>query len=124
MKKILVVDDEQPLRELFQDLLEDEGFAVDTASDGQSAVTKILEGGYDLILLDIIMPNMDGVTVLRKLKNSKVKPGQKNGPIVMLTVLEEKDFVNTCLKLGAKDYIRKSEGTPEDIVGKVRELME
>lgn len=122
MPRILVADDEQPLRELFQDILENEGYVVETAADGQSALQKILDGGYDLILLDVIMPNMDGITVLRKLQKQKLKV--PNGPIVVLSVLEEVDFMKTCLTLGAEGYIQKSMGTPEDIINQVKKMMD
>jgi CheY-like chemotaxis protein len=121
MQRILVADDEQSLRELFKDILENEGYQVETAADGKSALKKILNGGFDLILMDIIMPNMDGITLLRKLQ--KLTPQKKNGPIVIISVLEEQDFVRTSLKLGALDYIRKSEGTPADIINKVKNII-
>ena len=121
MHRILVAEDEEPLRELFKDILEDAGFVVETAEDGHSALQKILQGGYDLILLDIIMPKMDGITVLRKLKKENLKV--PNGPIVMLSVLEETDFVKTCLNLGAEGYIHKSMGTPEDIINQVKNMV-
>lgn len=120
MSRILLADDEKSFTDVYQELLETEGFTVEVANDGQSAYQAITQGGYDLILLDIIMPEMDGVSILKKLQTTP--PSISNGPIIMLTVLEETDFIKTCLTNGAEGYINKSSGTPEDIVARIKSL--
>ncbi|TSC63593.1 MAG: Fis family two component sigma-54 specific transcriptional regulator, partial [Microgenomates group bacterium Gr01-1014_93] len=70
-KKILIVEDDQFLREFYEELLQGEGYSVDAAADGDQGLTKISQGGYDLILLDIMLPKKDGMQILRELR---VKP--------------------------------------------------
>ncbi len=72
-KRILVVDDDQYIRELYEELLLGEGFQVESATDGEIALGKLQEGGFHLTLLDIMMPKLDGVGVLRALKEKSPK---------------------------------------------------
>ena len=66
--RILVVEDETFLRDLYVEILADEGYEVDTAADGAEGLKKIQMGGYDLILLDIVLPKMDGIEILKNIK--------------------------------------------------------
>ena len=116
-KKILLVEDEVSLRELYLELLRQEGFSVDQARDGQEALDMIQKGGYDLILLDLVLPKLSGVEVLEQLKKQKIK--KSNGPVVVLTNLG-KEAVDGKKKLGIKDYLIKSDLTPDQFVKKVR----
>jgi len=86
MKKIrlLVVDDEENIRILFKEELEDEGYSVDVAADGEEAIKKVKENHFDLIILDIKMPGMDGITVLNTIKNMN-----KNLPVVLCSAYGE-----------------------------------
>ncbi len=121
MKRILIIDDEPDLRDILRELLEKEGYQVDTASDGQSGYQMISQGGHDLVLLDIIMPKLDGITVLRELQ--KNPPSVPPGKIVMLSVLDQTDFVKTSLTLGAAGYLNKSVGNPQELVSQIKSLI-
>lgn len=100
--KMLCVDDDDQLRASLQQQFLDEGFDVETALDGEMALEKIKNNQYDLILLDLKMPKMDGMSVLRE-----VRKLEKNPSIIMLTGVDEVATALECVKLGAKDYISK-----------------
>jgi CheY-like chemotaxis protein len=82
--RLLVVDDEENIRILFKEELEDEGYIVDVAASGEEAIEKIKENHFDLIILDIKMPGMDGITVLNKIKNMN-----KEQPVVLCSAYGE-----------------------------------
>ncbi len=100
--KILVVEDEAPIREGLVDLLVFHGYAVDTAIDGTSGLEAALGGGYALVLLDVMLPGLDGFTVCEKVRRSL--PDQ---PLIMLTARSQDEDVINGLRLGADDYIAK-----------------
>ena len=120
-KKLLVVEDEAFLRDLYIEILSDEGYKVDSAADGQEGLAKIQQGGYDLVLLDIVLPKMDGIEVLKALKkNPSEKP---NGPIVMLTNLGQEAVISEGVALGVRGHIIKSDYTPDQLIHEVKELL-
>ncbi|MEM1090759.1 MAG: response regulator transcription factor [Pseudomonadota bacterium] len=100
--KILVVEDEAPIREGLVDLLVFHGFEVDTAADGSSGLEAALSGGYSLVLLDVMLPGLDGFTICDKVRRSL--PDQ---PLIMLTARSRDEDVINGLRLGADDYIAK-----------------
>lgn len=116
-KRILIVEDDQFLREFYQELLVGEGFNVDTAEDGEIGSNKAKEGGYDLVLLDIMLPKKDGLQVLRDLKVSP--PKSPNGPIVVLTNLGQDVVIKQCFALGAVGYLIKSAMNPDQVLTEV-----
>ncbi len=118
MAKILIVEDDRFLRELYEELLRDEGFEVATAEDGEEGLTKMREGGYDLILLDILMPKRDGLDILRELK--KEGPAKPNGPVVLLTNMGQDATIKEGFALGAQSYLIKSALTPDQVLHDVR----
>lgn len=120
-KKILVIDDDLYLRELYVEVLKDEGFKVDFAVDGKEGLDKLLQGGYDLVLLDVMMPKLDGLGVLTKLQESV--PAQKNGPIILLTNLSNDSAVKNALSKGATDYLIKTDFVPAELVKRVKEFL-
>lgn len=120
-EKILVVEDDEVLKDLYVELLSDEGYQVDSAPDGEVGLRKIQEGGWDLILLDIIMPKMDGLMVMEKLKESP--PKAKNGPVVFLTNLGNDQAINKGLQLGGVGYLIKSQLTPPDVLHEIRTFL-
>ncbi|MBU2591987.1 MAG: response regulator transcription factor [Patescibacteria group bacterium] len=118
-KRILIIEDEQYLRELYQEILEDEGFIIETASDGMDGYVKMAKGGYDLILLDVMLPRMDGLELLAKLRKGP-KPKKTNGPIVLLTNLSKDMAISKGKTLGISGYLIKSDLTPGEIIEKVK----
>lgn len=120
-KRILVVEDDQFLREFYQELLTTEGFLVDIAADGDIASQKVHEGGFALVLLDIMLPKKDGLQILR---DNKANPSQKgNGPIVMLTNLGQDAIIKTCFELGASGYIVKSAMNPDQVLTEIHNYL-
>lgn len=104
-KKILIVDDEEDIREVFKKNLEVNDYNVITANDGSQGVKRASEERPDLILLDVMMPVMDGFKSLKELKKEEIT---SEIPVLMLTVRSDLGTLYECLKLGAKDYILKT----------------
>lgn len=121
MARILVVEDEPDVRVLYQKILEDAAFEVDVAVDGEQALSKIREGGYNLILLDVMLPKMDGITVLRNLQLKP--PAKENGPIVLLTNLSQEPVFKEANALGVQYVILKTSLNPDQLVEKVRQMV-
>jgi len=106
-KKILIIEDEAPISNIIKFNLKKEGYEVDTAFDGGEGLKKALAGGIDLILLDIMLPVMDGFEVCKQVRE------KSNVPILMLTAKEEEVDKVLGLELGADDYITKPFGMRE-----------
>jgi two-component system, NtrC family, response regulator AtoC len=102
MARILVVDDEPDSVELLQEFLTGKGYDVVTASNGEEALRKVKEERPHLILLDVRMPGMNGLDVLRKVREFDQEVG-----VIMVTAVNEEDTGRDALKLGAFDYIVK-----------------
>ena len=102
MPKLLLVEDEAGLRLTLSDRLASEGYAVETASDGQSGFERAARGGYDLVVLDVMLPRMNGFDVCRELRRRGVET-----PILMLTARGQVVDKVVGLKLGADDYLTK-----------------
>lgn len=116
-EKILVVEDDLFLRDLYGDILTSEGYKVDSAADGEEALQKIKIGGYDLILLDIILPKIDGLEVMRQIQANP--PQNPNKCVIFLTNLDKDEEIKTALKLG-QGYLIKSQITPGNLVEEVK----
>ena len=116
-EKILIVEDDEFLSQLYEELLSEEGYPVTLCKDGESGLASAEKGGFDLILLDIMLPKMDGLQVLKTL--NETSPG-KNGAIVMLTNLGQESIVKDALKHGAAGYLIKSSMTPDQVLHEVR----
>lgn len=101
MKKILVVDDEKPISDIIRFNLEKEGYDVSTAFDGEEAVEQFEAVGPDLVLLDLMLPKMDGLEVCRQIRKTS------DVPIIMLTAKDSEIDKVLGLELGADDYITK-----------------
>lgn len=116
-KRILIVEDDEFLSSLYKELLEEEGYEVILVKEGEAGFKKAEGGGFDLILLDIMLPKMDGLQVLKALEEKGVS---NNGPVVMLTNLGQDSIVKDALKHGAKGYLIKSSMTPDQVLHEVR----
>ena len=101
MPRILVVDDEIPLTEVISAYLINAGYFVDTANDGRGALELLDNREYDLIILDLMLPDIQGEEIIRRIRQ------RSNVPVIMLTAKTDEDDVVSGLKLGADDYITK-----------------
>lgn len=115
--KLLVVDDEPNIRDLLASSLRFAGFEVDTAEDGGSAYHKAVEGNPDLIVLDVMLPDMDGFTVTRRLRETGLQV-----PILFLTARDDMRDKIQGLTVGGDDYVTKPFGL-EEVVARIRAIL-
>ncbi len=120
MPKILVVEDDKFLREMITRKLDKEGYEVFEAVDGEKGEEKIKEEKPDLVLLDLILPGIDGFEVLERVKKD---PSTEGIPVIILSNLGQKSEVERGLKLGAVDFLIKAHFTPAEIVSKIKEII-
>lgn len=113
MEKILIVDDENDIAELISDILEDEGYNTVIANNGTGAIEKIEEDNFDLILLDIMMPDISGTEVCAKIRN------QTSAPIIFVTAKTNLTSKLVGFEVGADDYITKPFDN-EELVARVK----
>lgn len=118
--KILLVEDDEFLRDMYLENLTAEGYTTETAVDGESALTKIKQGGFDLVLLDIILPKASGLDVMRQVRALPTQPA--NGMVIFLTNLDKDEEIKEALTLG-DGYLIKSQLTPEDMLKEVNMYM-
>jgi adenylate cyclase len=102
--RLLLADDDAPNRELLCRRLEKLGYEVEAVADGQEALDLIRTGRFDLVLLDLLMPGLDGREVLARMK---ADPALQHIPVIMISALDEVDGIVRCIELGAEDYIAK-----------------
>jgi len=117
MTRILVVEDEPTIAIGLQDDLETEGYEVDVASDGDSAAIKAASGVFDLILLDVMLPGKDGLTVCRELRSA----GSRT-PIILLTARGQEQDKILGLGLGADDYVTKP-FSPRELIARIQAVL-
>ncbi|MFA5828812.1 MAG: response regulator [Candidatus Shapirobacteria bacterium] len=120
-QKVLLVDDDQYIRELYEEILKNAGFEVETAVDGKEGFEKIIAGGYDLVLLDVMLPYLDGIGILDKLREEKPKVG--NGPIILLTNLAYDPVIKDAIQKGAVACLNKAEMNPDEFLKKIKEVL-
>ncbi|SHJ94690.1 response regulator transcription factor [Hespellia stercorisuis] len=113
MSNILIVEDEESIAELERDYLELSGFEVEVANDGKTGLAKALEGDYNLVILDLMLPGIDGFEICKKIRE------EKNTPIIMVSA--KKDDIDKIrgLGLGADDYMTKP-FSPSELVARVK----
>jgi CheY-like chemotaxis protein len=117
-KKILIVEDEAPLRNAVSDILTFEGFTVFQAKNGQEGLTLALSEHPDLILLDLMMPVMDGLTMLEKLRQDPEYG--KGAAVILLTNINDPEKVAQATEAGSYDFLVKSDWNIEDVVKKIK----
>lgn len=120
-KRLLLVEDDFFIRDLYKRQLESAGIAVDVAGTGQEGLDAIKKSQYDLVLLDIMLPGIDGVAVLREVKASEAT---KNTRIVLLTNMGQDDVIKDSFKIGAEGYLIKSTFTPKEVVREVQTFLD
>ena len=119
--KILVVEDEEILLTALAEELKQEGFDVVGAKDGVEGVEKAASEKPNLILLDLVMPRLDGIGALKQIK---ANPDTKGIPVVILTNLSDYDKVSDALSLGAMDYLVKANYRLEELINKIKTVLE
>ncbi len=117
MAKILIVDDEPRIRELIREHLQHAGYTCEEATDGSAALAVLSGGGIDLVILDIMMPFVDGMTCLREMRARKM-----NMPVIMLTARSEEYDKLAGLEGGADDYVVKP-FSPRELVARVKAVL-
>lgn len=116
MEKILIVDDEQKIREMIKKYAEFEGYKTDEATDGMEAVLKARKTNYDVIIMDIMMPDLDGFSAVKEIRKTK------NTPVIMLSARgEEYDRIHG-FEVGADDYVVKP-FSPKELMMRVAALI-
>ena len=118
--KILVVDDDPFILDMYVIKFREQGFQIDTATDGKMAIERIDAGKPDMVLLDVVMPKMDGFDVIKKIQENKIPRTFK---ILFLTNFGQKEDVERGMQLGADGYIIKAHFTPSEVVAKVKEIL-
>ena len=120
-KKVLIVEDDNDARGIFIEVLKDGGLEVVGAVDGNDALSKMVEMKFDLILLDIIMPNKDGITTLTEIKANPTKYGDAD--IYMLTNIDSDITIQKAVELGAKGYFLKTDLNPDKLIETVKKYL-
>ena len=120
MAKIIIVEDDKFLRDLITQKVLKEGYLVVEAVNGEEGVAKAKEEKPDLMLLDLILPGIDGFEVLRQVKEN---PETSSIPVIILSNLGQKDDVERGMKLGAADYLIKAHFTPGEILAKIKSIL-
>ena len=118
-KKILIIEDEKDFVTAVSVLLEAEGYELEIANDGMEGLNKVKASGFNLIIMDVMMPKMDGYKLCRLLKFDKK---YKNIPIIMLSARCQDEDISTGGQCGADAYILKS-NSPDVLISKVKELL-
>lgn len=118
-QKILLVEDDTFLNQLYRDLLLEEGYTVEALVDGKQALERITQDTWDLVLLDVMLPNMDGFTIVKTLKTNHTLP---KCPIVFMTNLDSNDDDKEKLN-SASGYWIKSNMSPPEFIAKVLETL-
>jgi DNA-binding response OmpR family regulator len=113
---ILIIEDENDVRELYAEMLVAAGYVVDQAADGDTGLQKIKNGNWDLLLLDIMLPGRDGLRILQEIKDT---PALKKGPVLALTNLNSENIIHVAYTSGVDGYLVKSEITPDKVVDEV-----
>ena len=116
MPKVLLIDDDRELAGLLGEYLQQDGFETQAVHDGEAGVTQALAGGHDIIVLDVMMPRLDGIAVLRRIR------AQSRVPVLMLTARGDDIDRIVGLELGADDYVPKP-CTPRELAARLRAIL-
>src|SRR3990172_5193758 len=121
MPSVLIIEDDPLVSRMYQTVFEFEGFDVDMARNGEEGIEKLKKNPPKMILLDVMMPKMSGIDVLKELK---ADPKTKNIPVVVLTNLSGDKDAEKALELGAVKFIIKSKNKPKQIVAQIKEILQ
>lgn len=117
---VLLVEDDEAIREMYSLKLKKEGYQLDVATEGQEAATKIEHRTYDLILLDLMLPFINGLELLQRIKKL---PQQKDTPVIILTNLDHEEMTRQCLALGAEKFLVKADISPQELIAECHEVL-
>ena len=120
MKKILLIEDEAALQKTFGDTLRSEGYQLVSATDGEVGLRLAKSETPDLIILDLILPKLNGLEVLKSLKEDQQTRGI---PVIILTNLGDLENIEKALRLGATTYLVKADHTLEEVIEKVKKAL-
>lgn len=120
MTRVLIVEDDEPIQQMYAKAFKFRKFYVEVVSDGFEAIKKIEAMRPDAILLDIMMPKMNGIETLEKLK---ANPATKEIPVIMLTNIADDKYIKQAKDKGALNYVVKSEYVPKDVVDLVQKTL-
>ncbi len=120
MAKILLIDDDSAISTVFTTALNKEGFETITAEDGKTGIEKAIAEKPNLILLDQVLPDLNGNDVLKQLKENQET---KSIPVVLLSNFGQQEFIEQALKTGALDYLLKYQIDTKDLVEKVKQIL-
>ncbi|MBI2315157.1 response regulator [Candidatus Daviesbacteria bacterium] len=121
VKTILIIEDESDLLDLLQDKFITSGFKVIGAGSGEEGIRHALKNKPNLILLDIILPKMDGITMLKKLRQDRWGKGV---PVIILSNLSDQNKISEAMKIGVYDFLVKSNIKLTDVVTQVRQVLD
>jgi len=119
-KRILIVEDDPFLIDIYTTKLKDIGFSIDVANDGEDGLRKLKEGNFDLLMLDIVLPHIDGWQVLKQISENEEL---KNLKVIVLSNLGQKEEVEKGLKLGAIKYLIKAHYTPQEVIEEIKKVL-
>lgn len=120
-KKVLIIEDDSFLLQMYATKLEMEGFEVQSALEGARGLTLAQKIKPDVILLDLLMPKVDGFEVLEKLKSGVAT---KDIPVIVLSNLSQREDVQRCFNLGADDYLIKAHFIPSEVIDKIKRVIQ
>ena len=120
MKNILLVEDDSFLIDIYTTKIKESGFSVEVASEGDEAVRRAKEEKFDLVLLDIVMPKVDGWDILRQIK---AETKLKDLKVIIISNLSQKEEVEKGMNLGAEKYLIKAHYTPSEVVKEIKEVL-
>lgn len=119
-KQILLIEDDPFLIDIYTDKLKSEGFSVEVAVNGEEGLKKTKNKKYDLILLDIVLPHIDGWEFLREIRSDKKS---KDSKVIILSNLSSKEEVNKGVDLGAVKYLIKANYSPSEVVEEIKKVL-
>lgn len=120
MKSILLIEDDPFLIDIYTTKLKESGFGVEVASDGETAISKVKELKPDLVILDIVLPEIDGWEILRQIKSELKMEDLK---VIILSNLGQKEEVEKGINLGAVKYLIKAHYTPSQVVEEIKKVL-